>query len=116
MTRETRQLALAAVMAALVAGPVDAADATLVQSGKQVFANQQCARCHMVGGKGYKHGKLDGVASKLSADEMRKWLTKPAEMEATLAETPKVKMSSRKRMKLTDADVTALVAYLMTLK
>jgi mono/diheme cytochrome c family protein len=111
-----RQLALAAAMAALVSGAVGASDANLVQSGKEIYTRQQCARCHMVGGKGYKHGKLDGVASKMNADDMRKWLTKPAEMEAKLAEPPKVKMSSRKRMKLTDADVTALVAYLMTLR
>jgi hypothetical protein len=47
---------------------------------------------------------------------MRKWLTAPAEMEAKLDHPPKVKMSSRKSMKLADADVSALIAYLMTLK
>jgi len=111
-----RQLALAAALTALVPSAVGAADTNLVQSGKEVYTNQQCARCHMIGGKGYKNGKLDGVASNLSADDMRKWLTKPSEMEAKLAEPPKVKMSSRKRMKLSDAEVSALVAYLMTLK
>ncbi len=70
----------------------------------------------MVAGKGYKDGKLDGVASKVSAEDMRQWLTAPAEMEAKLDQKPKVKMSSRRTMKLTDAEVAALVAYLRTLK
>jgi len=116
MNRNMRQLALLTALVAFAPAAAGAADANLVQSGKEVYASQQCARCHMIGGKGYKRGKLDGVASKMSTDEMRKWLTKPADMEAKLSEPPKVKMSSRKRMKLSDADVTALVAYLSTLK
>jgi hypothetical protein len=52
----------------------------------------------------------------MSADDMGKWLTAPADMEAKLDQQPKVRMSSRKKMHLTDADVSALVAYLMTLK
>ena len=111
-----RHLALVAGLVGLMTLSISAQTRRSFQAGKQVYASKACARCHMVAGKGYKNGKLDGVASKMSADDMRKWLTAPAEMEAKLDHKPKVKMSSRKRMKLTDADVTALVAYLMTLK
>jgi mono/diheme cytochrome c family protein len=93
-----------------------AQDARPVQAGQEVYARYECARCHMIAGKGHKLGKLDGVGSRLSATDMRRWLTVPVEMEATLDQVPKVKMSSRKTLQLTDAEVTALVAYLMTLR
>jgi len=111
-----RYFALIAGLVGLMTSPVVAQDAKLVQAGKELYAGKTCARCHMVGGRGYKAGKLDGVAKRMSADDMRKWLTAPADMEAKLDQKPKVRMSSRKKMHLTDADVSALVAYLMTLK
>jgi mono/diheme cytochrome c family protein len=111
-----RHLSLVVGVVGLLTPSVSAQSAQLVQAGRQLYASKQCARCHMVAGRGYKNGKLDGVASKMSADDMRRWLTAPLEMEARLDQKPKVKMSSRKRTQLTDADVTALVAYLSTLK
>jgi cytochrome c553 len=111
-----RSLASVAALAGLMTLPVAAQEAKLVQAGKAIYAAEECDRCHMIAGKGHKDAKLDGVASRLSADELRKWLTAPRDMEATLDHTPKVKMSSRKDMHLTDDDVTALVAYLGTLK
>jgi mono/diheme cytochrome c family protein len=111
-----RDLALVVALVGWLTPSAAAQTATLVEAGRQVYASKQCARCHMVAGRGYKNGKLDGVASKMSADDMRRWLTAPLEMEAKLDKKPKVKMSSRKTMHLTDSDVTALVAYLRTLK
>ena len=95
---------------------VSAQDARSAQVGKATYAARECARCHMIAGRGNKAGKLDGVGSKMSPAEMRRWLTAPTEMEAKLDHTPKVKMSSRKTMTLTDGEVDALVAYLTTLK
>jgi mono/diheme cytochrome c family protein len=112
----TRHLLLAAGLVGLTALPVLAQTGALVQSGKEIYAAKRCARCHRIADKGYKDGRLDGVAARLSDADMRKWLTAPAEMEARLDEPPKVKMSSRKKMTLTDAEVTALVAYLRTLR
>lgn len=111
-----RNLAPVLGLVGLMTLPVSAQNAKLVEAGKAVYASKECARCHMVAGKGYKNGKLDGVASTVSAEDMRKWLTTPREMEATLDKKPKVRMSSREKMTLTEADVSALVAYLMTLK
>ena len=97
--------------------PVAAQDAKLVQAGKRLYETKECAKCHLIAGKGNKISPLDGVASKHGAAEMKKWLTATAEMEAALDHKPKVKMSSKVGlMKLTDAEVDALVAYLMTLK
>jgi len=111
-----RHLTLMVGLVGLLTPSISAQSAKLVQAGQQVYVSKQCARCHMVAGKGYKNGKLDGVASKMSREDMRRWLTAPLEMEAKLEKKPKVKMSSRKTMQLTDSDVTALVAYLTTLK
>lgn len=111
-----RNLAPLLGLVGLMALPVSAQNGSLVEAGKNLYASKKCARCHMVAGKGYKDGKLDGVASKVSSEDMRKWLTAPREMEAKLEKRPKVRMSSRKNMTLTEAEVSALVAYLMTLK
>lgn len=101
----------------LAAASLSAQDAKKIEAGKQIYNAKECAKCHMIAGKGNKIGKLDGVASKVSAADMRKWLTAPKEMEAKLDHKPKVKMSSKlDQMKLKDSDIDALVAYLETLK
>ena len=84
--------------------------------GKKLYDAKECAKCHMIAGKGNKIGPLDGVATKLKEAEIRNWLTDPVAMEAKLEKKPKVKMSSKaKEMKLTPADIDALTAYLLTL-
>ena len=97
--------------------PLVAQDAKMVDAGKRLFTSKDCIKCHMIAGKGNKIGKLDGVASKMDVETMNKWLTSPAEMEKKLEKPPKVKMSSKvKQMALKPADITALLAYLSTLK
>lgn len=89
-------------------------DAAKAQRGEAVYAEQKCSLCHSVAGKGNAKGSLDGVGSKLSADEIRQWITNPKEM------TTKTKAERKPPMKaypnLPAADVDALVAYLQTLK
>ena len=80
--------------------------------GQQLFADQKCALCHSIGDKGNKKGPLDGVASKLSADEIRSWLTDAKGMTAKTKATRKPEM---KAYALPKDDVDALVAYLETL-
>ena len=84
-----------------------------VTKGQQLFADQKCTLCHSIGDKGNKKGPLDGVASKLSADEIRSWITDAKGM------TAKTKASRKPEMKayaLPKDDVDALVAYMGTLK
>ena len=94
---------------------LSALDPKQAETGKQLFSSKQCVKCHQVEGRGNKANKLDGVASKVSADDMKKWLTNPKEMEAKLDHKPKITMSSKKAP-LSTAEVDALVAYLQTLK
>ncbi len=81
--------------------------------GQQVFADQKCTLCHSVRDKGNKKGPLDGVASKLSAGDIRSWISDAKGMTAKAKATRKPEM---KAYTLPKDDLDALVAYLQTLK
>jgi mono/diheme cytochrome c family protein len=98
-------------MCAGVASVAAAQDAKA--KGQQLFADQKCTLCHSIGDKGNKKGPLDGVASKLSAAELREWITDAKGMTAKTKATRKPEM---KAFSLPKEDVDALVAYLTTLK
>ena len=93
------------------AGVAAGADAA---RGEAVYAEQKCALCHSIAGKGNPRGSLDGVGTKLSAEDLKQWIVNPREM------TAKTKADRKPPMKpypnLSAADVDALVAYLQTLK
>src|ERR1041385_393175 len=95
-----------------LAAAAAAQDAT-VAKGQQVCADQKCSLCHSIAGKGNAKGSLDGVGSKLSADEIRSWLTDAKGMTAKTKATRKPEM---KAYALPKDDVDALVAYLSSLK
>ena len=82
--------------------------------GEQVYAAQKCATCHALDGKGMAKGPLDGVGSKLSADEIREWIVNPAEMTKKTNATRKPPM--RAYPKLPKEDLDALVAFLASKK
>ena len=106
-----RAVIYVAILSVYGAVPVAAADAKA--EGEKVFATQKCALCHSVGAMGNKKGPLDGVGSKLSADEMREWIVDAKGM------TVKTKAERKPAMKayaLPKDEVDSLVAYLGTLK
>ena len=82
-------------------------------TGEKVYAEQKCSVCHAIGGKGNAKGPLDEVGSKLTADEIRAWITDAKGM------TAKTKASRKPEMKaytLTKDEVDGLVAYLSAMK
>ena len=97
---------------------VSAQGAAKVEAGKVAFTAQKCTTCHKAEGVGGKlASNLDGVGAKRTEAEIRKWLTSPAELEAKITPKPKMPMSGfMKKHKLSDADVDALTAYVMSLK
>lgn len=108
---------IVAAAVCLAGASLAAQDAKQVEAGKKLYAAKECAKCHQIAGKGNKIGKLDGVATKVSTADMRKWLTDPLEMEKSLKEKPKLKMSSKiKQMALKASEIDSLMAYLQTLK
>lgn len=107
-----KRIASGAVLAALVAAPVFLS-ARDVEKGKAVYAANKCQTCHAIDGRGNKKFPLDGVGAKHSAADIRTWIVSPADMEARLAEKPKIRM---KAYKLSDEDLNDLVAYMQSLK
>jgi mono/diheme cytochrome c family protein len=81
--------------------------------GQQLFTDQKCTLCHSIAGKGNAKGPLDDVGSKLTADEIRSWITDANGMTAKTKATRKPAM---KQYTLPKDDVDALVAYLSSLK
>ena len=114
----TGGLFMAALTVALVVGTprvVRAQDAALIKKGQQVYQAQKCTQCHNIAGKGGKQSPLDGVGSKLSADDTRQWIVEPIVMAKKAASTKKPPMA-KKYDKLPPADIDALVAYMQSLK
>ena len=108
----TRMMAIAAAAAiALIAGTSHASAQT---AGEKVYADQKCGVCHSIAGKGNAKGPLDGIGSKLTAEEIRLWIVDPKTM------TEKTKAPRKPMMKpypsLPKADLDALVAYMVSLK
>ena len=111
-------------LAAVIVGVVLAGGAAFAQGkaadGQTAFDTLKCGTCHQVAGKGGKlAAALDGVATKLSAADIKKWLADPAAMEAKLEKKPKMLMSAStayKTKKVTPADIDNLAAYMATLK
>ena len=90
------------------------AQSAQVDRGMKVFAESKCSMCHAVAGKGNAKGVLDGVGAKLSAADIRNWLTNPEEMRKKAGADRKPLMKSFASLSKDDLD--ALVAYLQTLK
>jgi mono/diheme cytochrome c family protein len=99
-------------MISLASAASTAAQATAAQ-GEKVFAAQKCGLCHSIAGKGNAKGPMEDAVSKLSAAEIRSWITDAKGMTAKTQATRKPAM---KEYALPKEDVDALVAYLSTLK
>ncbi len=95
-----------------LAAPV--ADARAQDKGAAVFAAQRCSLCHSLDGQGNAKGPLDGVGTKLSADDIRKWIVTPADMAAAAKAIRKPAM--RAFPSLPKEDLDALVTFLAAKK
>ena len=82
--------------------------------GKQLFTDNKCGVCHSIAGVGNKKGELDDVGSKLSAADIRQWITSAPEMAVKMKAERKPPMKTYPQ--LTKQEVDDLVAYLQTLK
>jgi len=77
--------------------------------------DHECTKCHGVEGRGKSDEDmmLDGVSERLTEAEVRQWITDPRTMTAQLETRPKVAM---KPTKLSDSEIDAVVAYLLSLE
>jgi cytochrome c553 len=115
----TMMMACGVSIALLSATPA-AASGRLMQADKQaakgeaVYAALRCSLCHSLDGKGAKAGPLDDIGTKLTADEIREWIEKPAEMTKKHNATRKPAM--RPYPNLPKEDLDALVTFLAAKK
>jgi len=114
-----RTLALTVVplMALALSSPAIAQDAK-VEKGKQVYdaVMPKCKMCHAIGGVGNAKGALDNVGATVKADEIKAWIRTPKEMTEKAKAARKPAMPAYAKEKLSDEDLDALTAYLLTLK
>jgi mono/diheme cytochrome c family protein len=81
--------------------------ATTTAPGRAVFVKQRCRTCHAIDGEGNARSPLDGVGSRLTEKEIRRWIVAPQEMDPAV---------TKRGYQLSEEDLDALVAYLMALK
>ena len=108
----------ATILAVSVGASAGAQDAAKIEKGKQVYdaAMPKCKTCHSVGGAGNAKGPLDGVGSKLKADEVKAWMRTPREMTEKTKAVRKPFMPVYPKEKMSDEDLEALTAYMLSLK
>jgi mono/diheme cytochrome c family protein len=109
-----RRVLAVGALSLLVMAAGSRASAATAADGAQVYAAQKCGMCHSVAGKGNPKGPLDDVGRRLTADDIRLWLTSPKEMAEKSKSVRKPPMKSFASLKSDDLD--SLVAYLQTLK
>ena len=109
MVRLTLSVLLLSV--GLAGGTAVAQDAKT--TAEKVYTDQKCALCHSIAGKGNAKGPLDDVGSKLTADEIRAWIT---DAKAMTAKTKAARKPEMKAYTLTKDEVDGLVAYLSAMK
>ena len=107
-----RTFAVAGLIAFVLSATTPAQDAK-ISHGQQVYADQKCGLCHSIGDKGNKKGPLDGVGSRLTAADIREWMTDAKGMTAKIKATRKPDMKS---YTLPKDDLDAIVAYMLSLK
>jgi mono/diheme cytochrome c family protein len=117
MTRILRPIAVTVALAG-TAMAAQAPDAKLASEGKKLYATYKCEKCHQIDGRGSKKGPLDGIGAKLTAADIKKWMTNPADMEAKLEKKPKgtdAMSYALKTKNIEPGEVDAIVAYIQTL-
>lgn len=107
-------IVVASLLAVVILISAPASAQGTAEKGAVVYGAQKCATCHSIAGKGQAKGPLDGVGSKLSADEIRAWIVTPAEMTKKTNATRKPPM--RAYPNLPKEDLDALVTYMASLK
>ena len=106
----TRTFVLALSLALLSAAGASAQSA---DAGQKVYTAQKCSICHSVAGVGNKKGPMEDAAAKLSADDIRQWIT---DAPAMATKTNAARKPAMKAYTLPKEELDGLVAYVLSLK
>ena len=110
--RRTADTALVGV-ALLMSWTVASARSQDVAAGVEIYAEERCALCHSIDGEGNERGPLDGVGSRLSADDIERWMLVPDEMTEETGAKRRPYMPAYPDLSTEELD--ALVAYMLSL-
>ena len=102
----------------LLAGLSPGQDPAQVERGRTVYdaATPKCGMCHSIAGKGNTKGRLDGVGSRLTAEDAKAWMRTPKEMTEKTKAARRPFMPAYPANKLSDEDLEALTVYMLSLK
>ena len=103
----------AALVSAVLLSTVTAS-AQDIATGVRVYEEERCALCHSIGDDGNKRGPLDGVGSRLSAEDIERWMLVPDEMTEETGAKRRPYMPAYPD--LSAEELEALVAYMLSLK
>jgi cytochrome c2 len=107
-------LSLVLVFVAAITTPLAAQDAppndAALARGSKVYVWQRCGKCHSLDGRESKKHSLDGVGTKMTAEEIRLWIVDPVDM-ASKTEPPR-KTTMKPYGKMAQTDLAALVTFL----
>jgi mono/diheme cytochrome c family protein len=107
-------IALAGIFSAPAFAQDTKLDPKLVQRGEKVYAEQKCAMCHSIQGKGNKAGALDDLGTRLSEEDIRQWMINPRVMTEKSKSTRKPLMPAYTKSPKEDLD--AVIAYMRSLR
>lgn len=93
-----------------------AADSTLTESGKRIFAAKACMGCHTIGKGDLGAPDLAGLFERRSVEWVKKWLLDPSAM-LEHDDTAKTMLKQYNNMRmpnlnLTDGEILALMHYI----
>lgn len=83
-------------------------DAQKAAKGQTVYTAQHCSMCHSIAGKGNPKNPLDDACTKMTAEELKKYITNPKSVKAD--------SKMKAYPSLPPEDLDALVTYLLSLK
>lgn len=96
------------VLLSLIVTGIALAEPSEIDNGKKVYEKKRCGLCHAIGGQGGKIGPdLSSVGNRRDGDWLKKFLKDPK------GTVPGARMSP---VKASEQDLSALTAYLLSLK
>lgn len=115
LTHRTRRVVTASALTLCFTVVSFAAYGQDAKKGEAVYTAQKCSVCHQIAGKGNKANPLDGVGTKLKAEDIHEWIVDPVAAAKKANSTKKPPMPAKYKT-LPKADIDNLVAYMQSLK
>jgi cbb3-type cytochrome oxidase cytochrome c subunit len=91
-----------------------ALDLERIETGRQIYIQQACARCHSIYEKGNQRNPLDNVGARRTAEELRDWIIGAQPLQDVLPE--RIFNLKKKHSELSDNDLDALIIYMQSLR